>query len=191
MEAISPNVIGSRIVARTRAGAAVAVVAAAGLTALAAQWRIPLPFTPVPITGQTFAVLLAGAALGGRLGATSQLLYLAAGAVGLPVFTEASGGPDTFLGPTAGYLVGFVVAAAVVGRLAEARRDRRVLTATASFVAGTAVIYAFGVAGLVVNTGMPVAEAFAKGVVPFLVGDAVKAAVAGLALPAAWKLTGR
>lgn len=191
MEAISPNVIGSRIVARTRVGAAVAVVAAAGLTALAAQWRIPLPFTPVPITGQTFAVLLAGAALGGRLGAASQLLYLAAGAVGLPVFTEASGGPDTFLGPTAGYLAGFVVAAAVVGRLAEARRDRRVLTATASFVAGTAAIYAFGMAGLVVNTGMPVAEAFAKGVVPFLVGDAVKAAVAGLALPAAWKLTGR
>lgn len=191
MEALNGRVIASRVVARTRAGAVIAVVAAAGLTALAAQWRIPLPFTPVPITGQTFAVLLSGAALGTRLGAASQLLYLAAGAVGLPVFTEASGGPDTFLGPTGGYLVGFVVAAAVVGRLAEAGRDRRVLPAVASFVAGTAVIYAFGTAGLMLSAGMGPGEAFAKGVVPFLVGDAVKAAVAGLALPGAWKLLGR
>lgn len=191
MEALNGRVIASRVVARTRAGAVIAVVAAAGLTALAAQWRIPLPFTPVPITGQTFAVLLSGAALGLRLGAASQLLYLAAGAVGLPVFTEASGGPDTFLGPTGGYLVGFVVAAAVVGRLAEAGRDRRVLPAVVSFVAGTAVIYAFGMAGLMLSAGMGPGEAFAKGVVPFLVGDAVKAAVAGLALPGAWKLLGR
>lgn len=191
MQALSTQVIGSRIIARTRTGAVVAVGAAAALTALAAQWRIPLPFTPVPITGQTFAVLLSGAALGMRLGALSQLLYLAMGAVGLPVFTEASGGIDTFLGGTAGYLVGFVVAAGIVGRLAEAGQDRRVLSAVTSFIAGSAVIYAFGMAGLMINLDMTVQSAFANGVVPFLVGDALKAVSAGLVLPAAWRLTGR
>jgi biotin transport system substrate-specific component len=164
-----------------------ATVGFAALTAVAAQVRIPLPFTPVPITGQTFAVLLAGAALGMRWGAASQALYLAMGFAGLPVFTEGSSGIDTLAGATAGYLIGFVAAAAVVGRLAESGLDRRLPASILAFVAGSIVIYAFGVLGLVVNMGMPPSEAIAKGVVPFLVGDTVKAVGAGLLTPLAWR----
>ncbi len=162
------------------------VVAVAALTAVSAQWRIPL--WPVPVTGQTFAVLLGGAALGWRAGGAAQLLYLALGAAGLPVFTEASGGLEVLAGPTAGYLLAFPVAAALVGRLAERRHDRRFWTMAAAFLAGSGIIYLGGVAGLMTLLGMSLAEALTVGVVPFLVGDAIKAAAAGVVLPAAWRL---
>jgi biotin transport system substrate-specific component len=180
-----------QVTPRTRVTTAVAVVAVALLTAVAAQIRFPLPFTPVPITGQTFVVVLGGAVLGMRAGAASQLLYLALGAVGLPVFTEASGGWQVFQGATGGYLVGFVFAAALVGWLAEQRYDRRFTTAVWLFALGNFVIYAFGVPWLMVVTGWGLAEALAKGVLPFLVGDLLKIAAAAGLTPAAWRLLGR
>lgn len=186
----APRVITGRIVASNRVVAVVAVVAFAGLTALLAQVRIPLGFTPVPVTGQTFAVLLAGAALGARLGASSQLVYLAAGAIGFPVFTGGGSGFEYFTGATAGYLVGFVLAAALVGRLAERGQDRKVNTAITAFLAGSAVIYACGAVGLMITAGMDVTTAIAQGVTPFVFGDVLKAVAAGLVLPVAWKLKG-
>lgn len=185
----SPAVLTSPIASRSRVATVVLVVAAAALTALAAQWRIPL--WPVPITGQTFAVLLTGAALGWRAGGGAQLLYLAVGAAGAPVFTEASGGLDVLAGPTAGYLIGFPIAAALAGRLAELRHDRRFWSMVVAFLAGSAVIYLTGMIGLVVNLGLSPTAAFTTGVLPFLVGDAVKAFAAGVVLPGAWRLTGR
>ena len=184
------RVITGRVVATNRVASIVAVVAFAGLTALMAQIRIPLGFTPVPVTGQTFAVLLAGAGLGARLGASSQLVYLAAGAVGFPVFTGGGSGFEYFTGATAGYLVGFVLAAALVGRLAERGQDRKVNTAVTAFLAGSAVVYVCGAIGLMITADMDATTAIAQGVTPFVFGDVLKATAAGLLLPLAWKLRG-
>lgn len=183
-------VITQRAFPRTKVMGLLLVLAAAALTALAAQWRIILPFTPVPITGQTFAVLLTGAALGWQMGAAGQLLYLVVGALGLPVFAEGERGLEVFSGPTGGYLIGFVLAAALVGRMAEHRQDRTFATMFTAFIVGSTVIYVFGVAGLMMATGWSLAEAVAGGVVPFLLGDLIKAAAAGVLLPGAWKLAG-
>lgn len=184
-------VISSRVASRSRLATVALVVGVAALTALAAQWYIPL--WPVPVTGQTLVVLLGGAALGWRAGAAAQILYLAVGALGAPVFTEASGGMDVLIGSsatTAGYLFAFPIAAALTGRLAEARHDRRFWSMVAAFLAGSAVIYLGGVSGLMLVLGIGVGEALSVGVVPFLVGDAIKAAAAGLLLPGAWRLLG-
>lgn len=183
-------VISHRALRRSGVVSILLVVAAATLTALAAQWRIHLPFTPVPITGQTFAVLLTGAALGWKLGAGGQTLYLAIGALGAPVFSDASGGIEVFTGATGGYLIGFVFAAALVGWMAEHRQDRTFPTMFTAFMLGSAVIYAFGVGGLMMFAGLSVSGAVAAGVVPFLLGDLIKAGAAGLMLPGAWKLLG-
>lgn len=193
MFATAPNTLAAAVVprARARAAMAIAVFGFALLTGLTALWEIPLPFTPVPITGQTFAILLAGATLGLRAGAASQLLYLAMGIVGVPFFAGGSSGWEVVTGPTVGYLVGFIAAAAVVGRLAERRQDRKVVSAIPAFLAGSAVIYLFGMAGLMAVARMTAVDAFTLGVVPFLIGDGIKAVAAGLALPATWKLLGR
>ncbi|MGD0749931.1 MAG: biotin transporter BioY [Anaerolineales bacterium] len=151
-----------------------------------AQIRITLPFTPVPITGQTFAVLLVGAALGARRGAASLLLYLIQGLLGLPFFAGGASGLAYFLGPTGGYLVGFVAAAGLVGLLAARGLDRRIPTALLAFLAGEVVIYLFGVAWLSIFLGIP--HAIAAGLLPFLLGDVIKLAAAGLVLPTAWAL---
>jgi biotin transport system substrate-specific component len=162
------------------------IVAGSLLVAALAQISIPLPFTPVPITGQTFAVLLVGAVLGARRGAASLLLYLVEGSLGLPVFAGGVGGLVHFLGPTGGYLLGFVAAAYLVGRLAEVGMDHRFRTAVLIFLAGEAAIYLCGVAWLGFYLGLP--KALAAGLLPFLIGDAVKLVTAALALPTAWKL---
>lgn len=156
-------------------------------TALMAQLVIPLPFTPVPITGQTFAVLLTGALLGSRLGVASMILYLALGAVGLPFFAGGAHGLQTVFGPTGGYLLGFVVADFVVGRLAERRWDRSLPRSLPAMLAGEAVIYAFGLLGLGLALHWP-ANLLQLGLLPFLVGDAIKLVAAALLLPAAWRL---
>ncbi len=179
---------------RSRTLDVVLVVGFALLTAGAAQVVIPLGFTPVPITGQTFAVLLAGGVLGANRGALSQLLYWGLGALGLPFYAEASGGWEAATGATAGYLVGFILAAWVVGRLAEHGQDRTIATAIPAFLAGTAVIYTFGAGWLAMALEVPLTapagepSAIAFGVAPFLVGDLIKAVLAGLALPLGWKL---
>lgn len=175
----------------TRARAALLVLGGALLTAAAAQVTIPLPFTPVPITGQTFAVLLTGATFGSRLGASSQALYVALGAIGLPFYADGAGGWEAASGATGGYLVGFVVAAALLGALAERQQDRTVLTAVPAMLAGTATIYLFGATWLSVHLGMPAATAVELGVAPFLIGDACKLAAAGVLLPATWRMVDR
>jgi biotin transport system substrate-specific component len=162
------------------------VVGGSLLVAGMAQVRIPLPFTPVPITGQTFAVLLVGAALGTTRGVASLVLYLGMGLAGLPVFAGSASGLATLIGPTGGYLVGFVLAGALVGALAAKGLDRRIPGALLAFFAGEAVIYLFGVAWLSLFLGFQ--QAILAGLVPFLLGDAVKLAAAGLVLPTAWKL---
>ena len=184
----APPVISARLLPRSRAIADALVVGFALFTALMAQIEIPLWFTPVPITGQTLAVLLSGAALGMRLGAASQLLYVAMGAVGLPFYAGGDGGWDTATGATGGYLVGFVFAAAAVGALAERRHDRTVLTAAPAFLTGTVIIYLFGVAWLGEYLDVGATEAMELGLVPFVIGDLIKAALAAVMLPTAWRL---
>lgn len=164
------------------------VVVGSLLVTAMAQVRIPLPFTPVPLTGQTFAVLLVGAVLGSRRGTASLLFYLAQGAAGLPVFAGGASGLAYMAGPTGGYLAGFVAAAFLVGWLSERGLERRIRSALPVFLAGEAVIYLFGVPWLGVYIGME--RALAAGLLPFLVGDAIKLAAAALALPAAWRLAG-
>lgn len=182
------------VIPRSHVVDAVLVTGFALLTALAAQISIPLGFTPVPITGQTFAVLLAGGTLGAARGAGSQLLYVVLGAVGLPFYADGQGGWDVATGSTAGYLVGFVVAAAAIGYLAEQGQDRRPVTAVPAFLAGTVIIYVSGSLWLASFIDVPVTapigepSAIAYGVAPFLVGDLIKAMLAGLLLPAGWRL---
>lgn len=174
-----------------RARTAALVVGGALLTAAAAQLTIRLPFTPVPITGQTFAVLLVGGALGMRRGSASLLLYVALGAAGLPFYAEGEGGWTAATGSTAGYLVGFVLAAALVGRLAERGQDRRMDTSVPAMLAGTALIYLCGVTWLAHSLGVDSTTAMEYGLTPFVIGDLLKLALAGAALPAAWRLVGR
>ena len=162
------------------------VVTGSLFVAAMAQVKIPLPFTPVPLTGQTFAVLLVGAALGSRRGAASLLLYLLQGMIGLPVFAGGASGLAVLLGPTGGYLAGFVVAAYLIGALAARGLDRRIPSALLAFLAGEAVIYLFGVAWLSLFLGIQ--RAIVAGFLPFLIGDVLKLVAAALVLPAAWKL---
>jgi len=158
------------------------------VVAAMAQVRIPLLFTPVPLTGQTFAVLLVGAALGSRRGAGSLLLYLLAGIAGLPFFAGGASGLTYLSGPTGGYLIGFVLAAYVVGRLAETGKDRRFMVAIVTFLVGEVLIYIPALIWLSARIGPQ--NAIAAGLLPFLIGDAIKLVAAALALPAAWKLVG-
>lgn len=176
----------------TAVNTALLMVGFAVLTALAAQVRFHIPGTPVPVTGQTFAVLLAGAALGSRAGAGSQLIYWLMGAIGLPVFAQQSGGWDAATGATFGYLFGFIVAAWAVGALAERGRDRTVRTAIPAFLGGNLIIYAFGVPWLMysVPSITSIESAIAIGFMPFIAFDIAKIILAGVALPTAWKTTG-
>lgn len=183
-------------VAPTLPGLVVAVVAGSALITLAARVAIPLPFSPVPITGQTFAVLLVGAALGSRLGALTVLSYLAEGLAGLPVFaggtsawSPGAAGAPVIVGPTAGYLAGFVLAAFVVGWLAERGLDRHVAGTLFAMALGNVAIYALGLLWLARFVGAD--RAVPLGLVPFLVGDALKIVLAAVALPAAWRVVGR
>ena len=191
----APPVLSNRILAGRRTDARVAgltlVVGFALLTALCAQIRIPLGFTPVPITGQTFAVLLSGAVLGSRAGAVSQLLYVLLGAVGLPFYAGGNGGWEHATGATAGYLVGFIAAAFAVGYLAENRQDRRFSTSVGAFLTGNLVIYLFGVPWLMYTLSLDLPAGVLSGLAPFVIGDTIKIMLAAGVMPAAWKLVGR
>lgn len=161
------------------------VVGGSLLVALAAQ--IELPMWPVPVTMQTFAVLLVGGLLGSRLGALSLLLYLAEGALGLPVFAGGAGSVLHFAGPTAGYLFGFVAAAFVVGWLCERGWSRKVETAVFAMLLGTTAIYLFGLPWLAQFTGWD--KVLHLGLIPFIPGDVLKAILAALALGLGWKIS--
>lgn len=170
------------------------VVAGTALTAGAAQLVIPM--WPVPITGQTFAVLLVGTTLGALRGALSMVLYIALGAIGLPIFTEGSAGWHVIAGPTGGYLIGFVLAAVLTGWLAQRSWDRKVVGAGVAFLAGTVVIYAVGLPWLSVALGQlgyphDLGATLRSGLLPFIPGDLLKAVVAGVLLPVTWKLVNR
>jgi biotin transport system substrate-specific component len=161
------------------------VIGGAIFVGLTAQVAIPLWFTPVPLTLQTFSVLLVGAVLGSKRGLASMGLYLLAGVAGVPWFAEQNSGWQL---ATIGYVVGFVAAAGLVGFLAERRGDRTPLRAAGLMVLGNLVIYVFGVAGLLIMTPFDLPTAIAKGVLPFLLGDAIKIAFAAALLPVTWKL---
>lgn len=187
------QVLTERILPRSRSGwlaEGIVILMAALFIAALAQLRIPLQ--PVPVTGQTFAVLLVGMALGSRRGALAVLAYLGMGAAGLPFFTGAQSGLAYMAGATGGYLVGFVVAAWLVGWLAERGWDRSLLKTLAAMVLGNIVIYLFGVSWLSTIVGGFAGEsgAIALGMLPFLFGDALKALAAALLLPAAWRFLG-
>ncbi len=166
----------------------VLVVLFSAFVALTAQVEIPL--WPVPLTLQTLGVLFTGAVLGSRRGALALLLYLTEGALGLPVFAGGASGVGYMLGPTGGYLVGFVIAAGVVGWLAQRGWDRRLVWAAVAMVIGNVIIYVCGVAWLAVFLG-DLWGALVKGMLLFVVGDLIKIAVAALTLPGGWKLARR
>jgi biotin transport system substrate-specific component len=164
------------------------VIAGAGLVSLAAQIEIPLGFTPVPISGQTFAVLLVGASLGPLLGASSLLLYFCVGLVGAPVYSGGDSGWSIVKGATGGYLVGFIVAAALTGWLAQRRWDRHFNSAVAAMLSGSVVIYLFGLPWLARQIDAGVEDTLEAGLYPFVVGDLIKLYLAGMLLPGAWRL---
>jgi biotin transport system substrate-specific component len=175
---------------------AVLVGGAVLLTAAAAQVSIPLGFTPVPVTGQTLAVLLIGATLGAKRAVLSQALYWMLGAAGLPFYASGDGGWEAATGSTFGYFIGFVLAAALVGKLAERGQDRTLLTSFTAMLAGTAIIYATGVSWLAWHLSVPFysedgTNAFALGLAPFIVGDTIKLVIAASLTPAVWALLRR
>jgi biotin transport system substrate-specific component len=163
------------------------VVGAAATTGAAAQVSIPLPFTPVPISLQTFTVLLSGAALGPLRGGAAMLLYLFAGMAGVPWFSEQRSGFDF---PSFGYIVGFVLAGVVVGALARRGADRTVAGTVAMMLLGNLLIYALGVPWLMASLGVDLGKGLEFGATPFLLGDGLKIALAAAVLPGAWWLVG-
>jgi len=171
----------------------VLVVLFSAFVALSARIAIPLPFTEVPLTGQTLAVLLTGGVLGSRRGALALLLYLVEGAIGLPVFAPSAALPPgigRLLGPTGGYLLSFPLVVGIVGLLAERGWDRRLGPAALAMLAGNLLIYLVAVPWLALFTGS-LWLALAKGMLPFIPGDLLKIAIAAVALPSAWTLVRR
>jgi biotin transport system substrate-specific component len=192
-----PIQVGERLSARFRH--LVLIVAGALFIALTANYAVPVPGSPVPVSGQTFSVLLVGGALGFRRGILATLLYVALGFF-LPVYSQHASGIATIatmksgalvLGATGGYIVGFVLAAAIVGRLAELGWDRNLAGAIAAMAIGNVVIYLIGVPWLMNAAGFDLPTAIDKGVVPFLVGDGIKLLLAGALFPFAWWVVGR
>ena len=167
------------------------VLAGSVLIALSAQIAVPLPFTPVPVTGQTFAILVVGMALGARRGALAVMAYLMEGASGLPVFAGGTGGMAVLMGPTAGYLFGFIPAAFATGWLAEKGWDRNAISTALAMAIGNAIIYVPGliVLGTMLNATPSVTLGY--GFLPFYMGDLVKLALAAAVMPLTWTFLGK
>jgi len=170
---------------------AVLVLAGAALIAGAAQVSIPLPFTPVPVTGQTFAVLLVGGALGTLRGLSAAVLYVVLGIAGAPVYADHASGWHVLSGPTGGYLVGIALAAGIAGLLAERRWDRTVSSAIGAMLTGNVVVYLCGLPWLAHSLGTGLPKTLELGLYPFVPGDLLKLYLAAALLPAAWRLTRR
>ncbi|WP_328677821.1 biotin transporter BioY [Streptomyces sp. NBC_00322] len=183
-----PGVVLADLLPASRTKDIALVLGGAALTGIAAQIAVPVPGSPVPVSGQTFAALLVGTALGARRGFLSLALYAVAGMAGMPWFAQATSGYGM---PSFGYILGMMLAATVVGALARRGADRSVLRTAGAMAVGSLIIYAVGVPYLALATGMTLSQAVAAGLTPFLIGDALKAALAMGALPAAWKLVGR
>jgi biotin transport system substrate-specific component len=182
-----PITVGERLSSRLRHIAL--ILAGVVIVALSAQVRIPAQ--PVPFTGQTFGVLLVGGALGFRRATLALGLYVLLGAVGLPVFAQGTHGTEIVLGATGGYLIGFVLAAALVGRLAELGWDRHIGGAIGAMLIGSVLIYLIGVPWLAYTTGMSLSDAVANGMTKFLLVDALKLGLAAGVFPVAWWVVGR
>ena len=163
------------------------------IIAALAQLVVRLPFTPVPVTGQTLGVLLVGGSLGARRGTLAALLYLAEGALGLPFFAAGAHGVDllTLASATGGYLWGFVIAAWVLGSLSDRGWDRSVRSSIGAMLLGEIIIFAFGVSWLEHALGLSAQKAMEAGLYPFVLGDVTKLLIAAGLLPALWKLLGR
>ncbi|MCW5251703.1 MULTISPECIES: biotin transporter BioY [unclassified Streptomyces] len=175
------------LIPSSRVRDAALVAGGAALVGVAAQIAVPVPGSPVPVTGQTFAALLVGTALGAGRGLLALVVYALAGLAGTPWFANGSSG----LTVSFGYVLGMLLAATVVGALARRGADRSVWRVAGTMLLGEAVIYAIGVPYLAASAGMSLTAAVAAGLTPFLIGDAVKAALAMGLLPSAWKLVGR
>ncbi|MEU5898098.1 MULTISPECIES: biotin transporter BioY [Streptomyces] len=183
-----PGQVLADLLPASRVKDAALVLGGAALTGVAAQIAVPVPGSPVPVTGQTFAALLVGTSLGARRGFLSLALYALVGMAGMPWFAEAGSGVAA---PSLGYVLGMLLAATVVGALARRGGDRSVLRTAGTMVLGSAIIYAVGVPYLAAATGMSMTQAVAAGLTPFLIGDALKAALAMGVLPTAWKFLDR
>jgi len=184
----APRRVLADLLPRTFVADVLLVVGAAGLVGLLAQISIHLSFTPVPITGQTLGVLLAGSALGWRRAGLSMALYLLAGLAGVPWFASHASG---YAGTTFGYLLGFVAAGMLLGWLASKGSDRTVLRSALAMLAGEVLLYLIAVPWLAVDLHVSLAKAFTLGMWPFVAGDLIKAGLAGVALPSAWRLVDR
>ncbi|MCM2517922.1 biotin transporter BioY [Streptomyces werraensis] len=180
-----PGQVLADLVPASRVRDAALVLGGAALTGLAAQIAVPVPGSPVPVTGQTFAALLVGTTLGARRGFASLAVYALVGMAGVPWFAEGRSGMGM---PSFGYILGMLLASVVVGALARRGADRSVWRTAGTMLLGSAVIYAVGVPYLALATGMSASAAIAAGLTPFLIGDALKAALAMGLLPTAWKL---
>ncbi|MFF4230020.1 biotin transporter BioY [Streptomyces sp. NPDC001820] len=183
-----PGAVLADLLPASRTKSIALVVGGAALTGIAAQIAVPVPGSPVPVSGQTFAALLVGTALGARRGFLSLALYAVVGMAGMPWFAQGASG---YAMPSFGYILGMTLAATAVGALARRGADRSVLRTAGAMAAGSVIIYAVGVPYLALATGMTLSQAVAAGLTPFLIGDALKAALAMGALPTAWKLIGR
>ncbi|MGC6497356.1 MAG: biotin transporter BioY [Candidatus Puniceispirillaceae bacterium] len=184
MDTMLPAIAGDRRISRLLAQL-VFILAGGTLLAASAQFKVMVPPSPVPITGQTLVVLMIGMAFGPRLGAITVIAYILAGLRGLPVFAGGGAGLPVLVGTSGGYLVGFVAAAFVIGLLAQRGMDRSILRTALAMVVGTLVIYLFGFAWLASLIGME--KAFLFGIQPYLWGDAMKLVVAACLMPAAWR----
>ena len=167
------------------------VVGAACFVGLLAQVNIHLSWTPVPITGQTLGVLLAGSALGWKRGSIAMAFYFLAGMIGMPWYSNHTHGWSVATGATMGYLIGFILAAGVCGWIAAQGNDRKILSAMGSMIVGNVIIYALGVTWLAHSIHVSISKAVQLGLTPFLLGDAIKIILAALILPAAWHLVGK
>jgi biotin transport system substrate-specific component len=170
---------------------AVLVLAGTGLVAAAAQISVKLPFTPVPITGQTFAVVLVGASLGAIRGTASLMLYLWLGVAGAPIYAHHDHGWSVITGASGGYVVGFVLAAAVTGWLAERNWDRQFSSSVSAMLTGNVIIYLVGLPWLAIVLNTNLEKTLEYGLYPFVPGDVFKLYVAAALLPGAWRLIGR
>ncbi len=189
---LSATSLRSSLIPRTTAlsNAVLVVSGVLGLAALA-QIALPVPGSPVPVTGQTLGVLILGTTYGSTLGFTTFAVYMLAGIAGAPVFANGGQGLDRIIGATGGYIIGMLVATFVLGQFARFRLDQRFLTALPSMLIGTVITFSFGVVWLHQYTGQSWSWTFSAGLTPFIVGEALKIAIAGTSLPAIWRVVNR
>jgi biotin transport system substrate-specific component len=177
--------LADQFITRSLATDVALVVGGAAIVGIAAQFAVPL--WPVPVTGQTLAVLLVGSILGAVRGAISMVVYLVMGIAGLPVFSDASAGLDVLAGPTGGYVIGFIFSAALVGWIAERAGDRRFLGAGVGFAMGTIVTITFGLLWLSATLNLDLDQTLRGGLYPFIIGGILKSLIAAAVIPLVWR----